>query len=157
MSNLVNAAVTLAVQAHNGQVDLAGQPYILHVLRVGAAGQNEVEQAVGFLHDTVEDTKVSSSVLAHTFGLEVTQAVLALTRGWKNGQFIYFKRPENTVPTERETYHQFILRCNENPTARRVKIYDIADNLSRMGNIHDHSKREMLEARYFKALQILGR
>lgn len=157
MSQMVNEAIRLAVCAHEHQVDLAGHPYILHVLRVGAAGQTEVEQAAGFLHDTIEDTTVGVSQLTKTFGLEVTEAVKALTRGYRHGQFLYLKRPEATVPVERETYNQFIQRCNENPTARRVKVIDIADNLSRMGNIRDHSKREMLEARYFKALQILGR
>jgi len=156
MSEMINEAIRLAVRAHNGQVDLAGHPYILHVLRVGAAGQTELEQAVGFLHDTIEDTKVGVSEITHLFGLEVADAVKAVTRGFKRGEFLYFKRPPG-VDTERETYHQFIIRVNENPIARRVKIIDIADNLSRMGNIADHSKREMLEARYFKALQILGR
>ncbi|VVB51640.1 Uncharacterised protein [uncultured archaeon] len=154
---MINKAITLAVRAHDGQVDLAGHSYILHVLRVGAAGQTEIEQAVGFLHDTVEDTTVGPEELVRVFGIEVTQAVLSLTRGWKNGQFLYYKKPEYTVPTERESYHEFIARCGENQVARHVKIYDIADNLSRMGNIKDHAKRELLEARYFKALQILGR
>jgi hypothetical protein len=71
--------------------------------------------------------------------------------------FLYFKKPHNTIPNERETYHEFIQRVMENPISRKVKIYDIADNLSRMSNITDITKREMLEARYFKALQILGR
>lgn len=160
MSLMVNEAVILAVQAHDGQVDLAGHPYILHALRVGAAGKTELEQTVGFLHDTIEDTAVGETRISKTFGLEAMQAVLALTRGWKypGSPLLYFKKPISaTVTFERETYHQFIVRCNENPVARRVKIIDIADNLSRMGNIKDHSKRELLEARYFKALQILGR
>jgi guanosine-3',5'-bis(diphosphate) 3'-pyrophosphohydrolase len=161
MSLFIDEAIKMAVRAHASQFDAAGLPYILHALRVGAAGKTELEQVVGFLHDTIEDTPVGVDTIIRTFGLEVADAVKGLTRAWRNGPvgsgFLYFKKPTNTIPNNRETYHEFILRVMENPISRKVKIYDIADNLSRMANITDLTKREMLEARYFKALQILGR
>lgn len=161
MSQMINEAILLAVTAHKGQLDAAGLPYILHALRVGAAGKTGLENVVGFLHDTIEDTPIGVNTIIKTFGLEVADAVKGLTRAWRHGPaggcFYYFKKPDNTIPHEKETYNEFILRCMENPVSRRVKIYDIADNLSRMANITDITKREMLEARYFKALQILGR
>lgn len=38
MSSL-EAAIAFAVEAHSGQVDKAGHPYILHALRVMLAGR----------------------------------------------------------------------------------------------------------------------
>ena len=49
-------AIALAVEAHRGQREKAGQPYILHVLRVMFSLDTEVERIVGVLHDVVEDT-----------------------------------------------------------------------------------------------------
>src|SRR5512133_2654196 len=49
-------AVELATRVHRGQVDKAGQPYILHPLRVMLGLETEEEQLVGVLHDVVEDS-----------------------------------------------------------------------------------------------------
>src|SRR5277367_2313821 len=49
-------AIALAVEAHRGQTEKAGQPYILHVLRVMFRCETEVERIVAVLHDVVEDT-----------------------------------------------------------------------------------------------------
>src|SRR5699024_8102125 len=56
MTNLITEAKTLAQQAHAGQTDKAGRPYIEHVARVAAqvAFWPEAE-AVAWLHDVVED------------------------------------------------------------------------------------------------------
>ncbi|HUP50107.1 MAG TPA: GTP pyrophosphokinase, partial [Thermoanaerobaculia bacterium] len=49
-------AIMIAVQAHAGQVDKAGEPYILHPLRVMLKLTSDEERIVGVLHDVVEDT-----------------------------------------------------------------------------------------------------
>ena len=46
----VELALQIALDAHEGQVDLDGKPAILHALAVGLAGENTTEQCVGFLH-----------------------------------------------------------------------------------------------------------
>ncbi len=52
----VALARTLATEAHAGQIDKAGQPYIGHVARVAAAvrGDDDAE-VVAWLHDVAED------------------------------------------------------------------------------------------------------
>lgn len=52
----VALARTLATEAHTGQTDKAGQPYICHVARVAAAvrGDDDAE-VVAWLHDVAED------------------------------------------------------------------------------------------------------
>jgi len=62
--SLLEKALALAVDAHRGQKDPAGKPYILHPLRVMARVQTEDEQVVAILHDVVEDTPWTPEKLA---------------------------------------------------------------------------------------------
>ena len=48
-------AIQIAVEAHTGQRDKAGQPYVLHCLRVMFALRSYEERIVGVLHVVVED------------------------------------------------------------------------------------------------------
>jgi (p)ppGpp synthase/HD superfamily hydrolase len=105
-------AIVLAVQAHRGQVDKVGQPYVLHLLRVMMRLEGEAAQMVGVLHDLVEDTDYTFDDLRGLgYAEEVVQALDCLTR-----------RPE-------ESYEQFIERASVNPLARRVKRADLEDNM----------------------------
>lgn len=52
----IENALRIAIEAHEGQKDLDGNPVILHPLSVGLAGHNREEIVAGFLHDVVEDT-----------------------------------------------------------------------------------------------------
>jgi (p)ppGpp synthase/HD superfamily hydrolase len=105
-------AILLAAQAHRGQRDKAGRPYILHPLRVMLALEGEDERIVGVLHDLVEDTgHTLDELLAAGYSEAVLAALDCLTR--RDG----------------ETYEQFVERIKPNPIARRVKLADLADNL----------------------------
>jgi (p)ppGpp synthase/HD superfamily hydrolase len=105
-------AIALAVEAHGGQKDKYGQPYILHPLRVMFRLEGELERMVGILHDVVEDSPLTFEDLRQRgFGDEVIQALEGVTR-----------RPE-------ETYEAFITRSQANPVSRRVKLADLEDNM----------------------------
>lgn len=49
-------AISIATEAHAGQLDKYGAPYIAHVMRVMQLGKTDDERIVGVLHDVVEDT-----------------------------------------------------------------------------------------------------
>ncbi len=49
-------AIQIAAQAHKGQSDKAGAPYILHPLRMMMRLKTEAEMITAILHDVVEDT-----------------------------------------------------------------------------------------------------
>ena len=49
-------AIAIATKAHAGQIDKAGEPYILHALRVMLAVETPEERTAAVLHDVVEDT-----------------------------------------------------------------------------------------------------
>lgn len=127
-------AIALAVEAHRGQREKSGQPYILHVLRVMLRGETEDEQMAGVLHDVVEDTRYSLDDLRHLgYPEPVVEAVDCLTR-----------RPD-------ESYDQFIARAVANPIARRVKLADLEDNMDvrRLSDVTERD-RERLN-RYVRA------
>lgn len=105
-------AIALAAQAHRGQVDKAGQPYVLHLLRVMFRVETEQERITAVLHDLVEDTgHTFDDLRALGYPAEIVEALDCLTR-----------RPE-------ESYEQFVERAAANPLARRVKLADIEDNM----------------------------
>jgi len=52
-------AIVLAAGAHRGQTDKAGQPYILHPLRVMLQLEDEVGRISAVLHDVLEDTAIT--------------------------------------------------------------------------------------------------
>ncbi len=129
-------AIAIAVEAHAGQFDKGGAPYILHPLRVMFALPPGFAQVVGVLHDVVEDDPqwTLERLRIEGFPDEVVEAVGAVTR--RDG----------------EEYADFIQRCAKNKIGRRVKEADIADNLD-IGRIPYPSDADWTrQKRYRKAL-----
>ncbi len=111
---MLEKAIHIAVEAHAGQIDKAGKPYILHPMRVMLSGKNEDEMICGILHDAVEDTPVSIEMLrAEGFSENVLAALEAVTK------------------REGESYEDFIERIAKNPLAIHVKLHDLHDNMNR--------------------------
>lgn len=108
----IERAIAIAAEAHSGQVDKAGQPYIFHPLRVMLRVSGLDEQIAAVLHDVVEDTQVTLDQLrAEGFSEPVLAAIKALT-----------KRPG-------ETRLEAARRAAANSIARTVKLADNADNM----------------------------
>ena len=106
-------AIALAVEAHAGQADKAGMPYILHPLRMLLRMSTPDEMMAAVLHDVVEDTPVTLDALrAEGFPEPVIAAVDAVTR--RGG----------------ESYEEFVERAGADPVGRRVKIADLEDNMN---------------------------
>lgn len=136
--NLLEKAIGLALNAHTGQVDKGGNPYILHPLSVMMRVKNTNGKIVAVLHDVVEDCGVTVSDLQEAgFNSEIVDAVLALTRG------------------ENESYMEFVERCAQNNLASEVKIADILENmdLSRIPNPTETDTKRV--EKYKKALERL--
>jgi len=130
MSTIFDAHA-FAIQAHAGQIDKGGQPYIRHLERVANAtviragharrvdrfdlDQTEVVQAA-FLHDVLEDTPTTPTGLrAAGFSGWVVETVKILT-----------KSPE---PTSYATRIEAIIDSG-NLAAILIKMSDNEDNLS---------------------------
>lgn len=70
-------AIQLAAAAHNDQTDKAGQPYILHPLRVMLAMATEEERLAAVLHDVLEDCRdITIGDLRDRFGDRVVSDTL---------------------------------------------------------------------------------
>lgn len=111
--NLIELALEIALEAHKGQVDKAGECYVLHPLRLMNKMNNDYERVVALLHDVLEDSFYSPEKLQEKgIPTEVIEAVLCLTK--KNG----------------ESYEKFILRAKSNKLARAVKKVDLEDNIN---------------------------
>jgi (p)ppGpp synthase/HD superfamily hydrolase len=105
-------AIELAARAHAGQVDKAGQPYVLHPLRLMLGVRTPHERMAAVLHDIVEDTDVTfEDLAAEGFPAEVVAAVRALTK------------------TDGEKRVDAAKRAAADPIARVVKLADVADNM----------------------------
>jgi len=131
-------AIAIAVEAHQGQVDKSGEPYILHPLRLMFAVTTTEERIAAVLHDVIEDSQWTFADLREKgFSEAAIEAVDALTR-----------RPA-------ESYEDFILRAKANPIARRVKLADLKDNsdITRLKEITDNDRARL--AKYQRALEVL--
>ena len=135
---MLEKAIRIAVEAHGGQFDKAGKPYILHPLRMMLRMNTITEMMAAVLHDVVEDTGWTLEALHFEgFSDEVIEAVDGLTR------------------REEETYAEFIERAAHHPVSRAVKLVDIEDNMDirRLDTLTDKDKSRLV--RYLKAWQWL--
>ena len=105
-------AIEIAARAHAGQVDKAGQPYILHPIQVMLRVDSEEERITAVLHDVVEDSDVTLDDLRQAgFSESVLEAVCALTK------------------LDGETRIEAARRAVVNDIARVVKLADNAENM----------------------------
>ncbi len=132
-------ALKLAIEAHDGQEDRNGQPYIGHVMRVCYAGHTLAEKIVGALHDVVEDTHWTIEDLkSEGFSPEIIDGVIAITHDDEN-----------------ESYEDYLLRILRNPVALRVKLNDLTDNMDirRLDRLSELDFVRMLK--YHRAYKLL--
>lgn len=130
-------AIAFAAKAHEGQLDKAGSPYILHPLRVMLRLKTTEERMVAVLHDVVEDCGVSFGNLRK--------------RGFSE---IVIEAVDSVTERKGESYEEFVLRAAANKIGRRVKLADIEDNcdLSRIAKPTERDHKRLEKYRRAKAL-----
>jgi (p)ppGpp synthase/HD superfamily hydrolase len=140
----VLAAEGMSKKAHEGQIDKSGKDYFTaHVYPIAKKmeldGYSEEYVATAYLHDVVEDTDVSVIEIEAIFGGRIAYAVHCISRN------------------EEETYEEYLVRVKSNKIAKRVKYYDIQNNLApgRMDKL-DEKTRTRLKKKYAKALAFLA-
>ena len=109
-TELTIKAMNLAYNAHHGQFDKGGVPYIFHPIHLAESMDDEISTCVALLHDTVEDTAVTLEELAAQFPREVVEAVDLLTH------------------RANVDYFDYVRAIRQNPVAVRVKLADLAHN-----------------------------
>ena len=130
-------AIEIAATAHLGQVDKAGNPYILHPIRVMLRVETADEQIAAILHDVVEDSHWTLAALAQEgFSAAIVEAVDALTK--RDG--------ESRV----DAAH----RAVADPIARVVKLADNTENMD-LSRIPNPSERDYARMEEYKAVRAI--
>lgn len=139
--NDLEHAIVFATEAHAGQLDKNGAPYILHPLRVASSlGRNrtidEATLCAAVLHDTVEDCEnVGLGDILALFGSPVHRLVDALTR--RRG----------------EDYGEYIERVAVCQNAILIKLADLEDNLDpSRGPVRPNADRYLQARTYLTAV-----
>jgi guanosine-3',5'-bis(diphosphate) 3'-pyrophosphohydrolase len=106
-------AIEIAARAHAGQFAPAGEPYILHPLRMMLTLNSPESRIAAILHDVVEksDDWTLERLRLEGFSSEILEAVEALTK------------------TPGEKFEDLVKRAARNKLGRLVKIADIQDHL----------------------------
>lgn len=140
----LDRARAIAYQAHEGQVDKAGAPYIGHPERIASkifyAGHSIEAEIVGWLHDVVEDCPEwpLSRLQEEGFSVEVLEAVEAISHRKNEPRVDYYRR------------------VKANGLALQVKGFDLNDHTEpgRLALL-SASEQVRLQAKYAKARAIL--
>jgi len=140
-TDMTRKALRIAYDAHHGQTDKTGLPYIYHPMHLAEhIGDDETLIAAALLHDVVEDSDITFEQLS-ALGIndEVIAALKLLTHD------------------ERVPYNEYVRNIKEsgNKTAIAVKLADLRHNSDTWRLIApDDAARARIE-RYRQALDLL--
>ena len=109
-TELTRKAMVIAYNAHHGQEDKSGVPYIFHPVHLAEQMHDEYSVCVALLHDTVEDTNLTLDDLAKEFPKEIVDAVSLLTHD------------------KSESYETYLKKIKTNSLAMAVKMADVEHN-----------------------------
>ena len=111
-NQLLELAIKVATEAHAGQVDKGGKPYINHPQAVAASLANTEYRIVAYLHDVCEDTSITFDDLKDMgFTYRIVNSIRLLT---KNDEL---------------TYEEYLRRLRMDSCARAVKMADLKHNM----------------------------
>lgn len=134
----INEILKFIYEAHHGQYDKSGVPYVFHPFYVAEQMETETEVITALLHDVVEDTDKSiEDIMALGVEEEIIEAITLLTHDKK-------------VP-----YLEYIDNLKNNSLARKVKLGDLYHNsdISRLESDDDYTRKR--REKYKKAIAIL--
>lgn len=110
-TELTKKAINFAYNAHQGQYDKSGLPYIFHPYHVAEQMTDEVTACAALLHDVIEDTPTTADDLRKEgFPEVIVEAVTLLTH-------------DDDI-----SYMDYIARLSKNKIAKAVKLSDLAHN-----------------------------
>ena len=133
-------AVKIAYDAHMGQLDYNGVPYIFHPYHLAEQMDDEISCTVALLHDVVEDTSITFADLEQMFPKQVVEIIMLLTHD------------------EKVDYFEYIRKIKTNAIATKVKLADIKHNSNEARSLGSNLTKEQLlywKEKYAKAKEIL--
>ena len=110
-TELTKKAMKIAYDAHHGQLDKGGLPYVFHPWHLAEQMDDEISTIAALLHDVVEDTDWTLEQLeAEGFPPESMEALGLLTH------------PEG------QPYMEYVAGLRHNSVAVKVKLADLRHN-----------------------------
>jgi (p)ppGpp synthase/HD superfamily hydrolase len=137
----LDRAIEIAVKAHEGQIDKAGKPYVLHPLRVMLRMDSRVGMIAGVLHDVLED------------GGENGWTRERLTESGFGGRIL--ATLDRLTKQKGEDYFDFVRRAAGRALSRKVKIADLQDNMDLSRIPCPEPKDQKRVRKYRKAMRLL--
>ena len=119
-------AMKIAYDAHLGQLDYNGVPYIFHPYHLAEQMDDEISCTVALLHDVVEDTSITFADLEQMFPKQVVEIVMLLTHD------------------EKVDYFEYIRKIKTNAIATKVKLADIKHNSNEARSLGSNLTKEQL-------------
>lgn len=150
MEKTVQASIEFAMEAHRGQTDKKGIPYIEHPVRVAVKVMERTHDVkffiVGILHDVVEDTDKTKEDIREILVLHQELDYFAVDS--------IINAVGHLTHPKGQPYMEYIRRVKRNTMAREVKLADIEDNLGRIDGLPMPTKARLL-GKYIPALGVL--
>ena len=136
---LTKRAMLLCFDAHAGQMDKCGMPYVNHPLHLAEQMGTEDEVCVALLHDVMEDCdKTPDDLRAIGVSERAIEALTLLTH-------------QNDAP-----YLEYVRELKSNDLARKVKVADLRHN-SELARLDEVSNKDLRRLRkYMEARVLLG-
>ena len=125
-------AMKIAYDAHCGQVDKTGVPYIYHPIHIAERMEDEDSTIVALLHDVIEDTELTIEDLRkYGFSNEILESINVIT-----------KRKD-------DDYFNYIERIKNNKIALKVKVEDLRHNMD-LTRIENVTQKDLIRLEKYK-------
>jgi GTP pyrophosphokinase len=128
--DVVRRAYEFTEEVHRGQRRVSGEPYHVHPLAVAGLlvefRMDATTVAAGLLHDVLEDTATSKTVLVERFGDDIAELVDGVT---KIGKLAFGSREERQA----ENFRKMLVAMARDI---RVLMIKLADRLHNMRTLH---------------------
>jgi GTP pyrophosphokinase len=133
---LIKKAYERAVEAHRPQRRKSGEAYIFHPIAVAKICAEEIGLGVtsiiaALLHDTVEDTEVTSSEIEELFGAEIRKIVQGLTK---------FDNLFDVESPQAENFKKILSTLADDPRVVLIKMADRLHNMRTLGSMPHHKQ-----------------
>ncbi|SHO81467.1 GTP pyrophosphokinase, (p)ppGpp synthetase II / Guanosine-3',5'-bis(diphosphate) 3'-pyrophosphohydrolase [hydrothermal vent metagenome] len=131
---MIEEAITLSINSHEGQVRKSGEPYIVHPILVASitAYMNGDEDMVvaSILHDVVEDTHITIEEVSLKFGKKVAHLVSGLTKidELKEEEVINSSSNDKLIKSAL-TFRKMVIASIHDPRVLLIKLCDRLHNL----------------------------
>jgi GTP diphosphokinase / guanosine-3',5'-bis(diphosphate) 3'-diphosphatase len=136
----VRRAYEVGAEAHEGQTRRSGEPYITHPVAVAGIlaelGMDAETIIAAILHDTLEDTQLTSEQITAEFGANVTELVDGVTKLDK----VRFRSRQEAAA---ESFRKMLLAMARDLRVILIKLADRLHNMRTLGAMDADSRRRI--------------